>query len=168
MPKESKPWFYKQTGWWMTWLVNRKVKLAKGRPNLKEAKQRLRDLLHEADHNPHPDTGTHTVASIIDRYLDVAFKTLSEEARKARKGYLQSFAEAHGFRPIGDPKKEPTAVRKDHMQSWILAHPEWASDWTKRDAVRAVQAAFYWALEAEIIEKNPFRKMRLVEGRVDG
>ncbi len=164
MPKESKPWFYKQTGWWMTWLGNRKVKLVKGRPNLKAAKEKLADLLHEARHNPHPDSGVHTVASIIERYLDVAFKTLSVEARKARKGYLQSFAEAHGDRPLVDPKENPAAVRKDHVQEWLLAHPEWESDWTKRDAVRAVQAAFYWALDAEIILKNPFRKMRLVEG----
>ncbi|HEX3659383.1 MAG TPA: tyrosine-type recombinase/integrase [Pirellulales bacterium] len=163
MPKESKPWFYKQTGWWMTWLGNRKVRLAKGRSNLKAAKDRLADLLHAARHNPHPDCGVQTVASLIERYLDVAFKTLSVEAQKARKNYLQSFAEAHGFRPV-DVKDDPMAVRKDHLQEWLLAHTEWVSDWTKRDAVRAVQAVFYWALDAEIIAKNPFRKMRLVEG----
>lgn len=157
MPKESKPWFYKQTGWWMTWLGGRKVKLVKGKSNLKSAKEKLADLLHEARHNPHPDSGQATVASIIERYLGVVFPTLSEETRKARLHYLQSFAESHGFRQVGD-------VRKDHLQEWLLSHSEWKSDWTKRDAIRTVQTVFIWAADSELIQKNPFRGIRHAVG----
>lgn len=153
MPKESKPWFYKQTGWWMTWLGNRKVKLAKGRTNLKAAKDRLADLLHQARHNPHPDSTAQTVASVIERYMGVVFPTLAIETRKARAGYLQNFAEKHGQRLVVE-------VRKDHLQEWLLGHSEWKSDWTKRDAVRSVQGVFIWAANAELIGKNPFNGIR--------
>ena len=157
MPKESKPWFYKQTGWWMTWLGNRKVKLVKGRSNLKAAKERLADLLHEARHNPHPDDPEQTVASVIERYMAVVFPSLADETRKTRFGYLQDFAEAHGFRRLPE-------ARKDHLQEWLLGHPEWKSDWTKRDAIRTVQSAFIWAADAEIIPKNPFKGVRQAAG----
>ena len=33
MSKPSEPWFYNQTGWWMTWIDGKKIKLAKGKKN---------------------------------------------------------------------------------------------------------------------------------------
>jgi hypothetical protein len=142
MARNAKPWFYARTGWWTAWIDGKRVPIAEGKRNKKAAEDRLKDLQYTARHNPHPDSGRHTVASIIERYLDVPFKTLAGESQKARQHYLQSFAEAHGFRPVVDAKDDPTAVRKDHVQAWLLAHPEWESDWTKRDAVRAVQGAW--------------------------
>jgi len=157
MARNAKPWFYARTGWWTAWIDGNRVPLAEGKKNKKAAEDRLKDLQYLARHNPHPDDGHQTVASVIERYMAVVFPTLAAETRKTRKNYLQNFAEAHGNRRLPE-------ARKDHLQEWLLAHPEWKSDWTKRDAVRTVQSAFIWAADAEIIPKNPFKGMRQVAG----
>jgi hypothetical protein len=54
MGRTAKPWFYRQTGWWMVWLNGKKEKLAKGRKNRKAAEQRLLELRFEATRNPAP------------------------------------------------------------------------------------------------------------------
>lgn len=66
--------------------------------------------------------------------------------------YLQSFAEMHGWREV---KK----CRPDHLQEWLLKNPQWESDWTKRDAVSAVQIVFNWA-KPGLIPDNPFGDFR--------
>jgi integrase len=115
----------------------------------KEADDRLADLLHEARHNPAPElTDKQTVASVIERYMEVAFPSLSEGSRILRKPYLESFAELHGFRLVA-------ACRPDHVEEWVNKHPEWESDWTKRDAVLSVQIVFNWA-KPKLIPANPF------------
>jgi hypothetical protein len=45
MSRQAKPWFYKQTGWWMAWIGGRKKKLAQGRANKRAARDRLEELL---------------------------------------------------------------------------------------------------------------------------
>jgi len=157
MARSAKPWFYARTGWWTAWVDGKRVALAEGKKSKKAAEDRLKDLQYLARHNPHPDDEDQTVASVIERYMAVVFPSLSEETRKARANYLQDFAEAHGNRRL-------PAARKDHLQEWLLAHPEWKSDWTKRDAIRAVQTVFIWAADAEIIPKNPFKGIRQVAG----
>ena len=154
MARSAKPWFYARTGWWTAWIGGKRVALAEGKKSKKAAEDRLKDLQYLARHNPHPDDEDQTVASVIERYMAVVFPSLSEETRKARANYLQDFAEAHGNRRL-------PAARKDHLQEWLLAHPEWKSDWTKRDAIRAVQTVFIWAADAEIIPKNPFKGIRV-------
>ena len=49
MPRRPRPWFYKQTGWWMVWLGGKKVRLGKSRSNRKKAEQRLLELQLQED-----------------------------------------------------------------------------------------------------------------------
>jgi integrase len=157
MVRNAKPWFYARTGWWTAWIDGKRVRLVEGKKNKRAADDRLKDLQYVARNNPHSDDPQQTVASVIERYMAVVFPALADETRKTRTGYLQDFAEAHGRRQVAE-------ARKDHVQEWVLAHPEWKSDWTKRDAVRTVQGAFIWAADAEIIPKNPFKGIRQAAG----
>ena len=150
MGRTAKPWFYRQTGWWMIWLDGKKVKLAKGRKNKKAAQDRLLELRFQAAKNPAPEDADQTVASIIETYLGFARSRLAENTLANRTPYLQSFAETHGWRLLEECKPF-------HMESWLHDHKDWVSDWTKSSAVRNVQVAFNWAVKSGVISANPFR-----------
>ena len=156
MARSARPWFCKRTGWWKVYCDGKKVPLAKGKPNLKAAKDALLKMQALARFNPSPDSPNQTVLSVIERYIEVAFPKLSPETRKLRTGYLQSFAELHGWREV-------TVCRPDHMEEWMNKHPEWVSDWTKRDAIMAVQTVFNWA-KPKLIKENPFDGVRQSRG----
>lgn len=150
MGRTAKPWFYRQTGWWMVWLNGRKVKLAEGKKNKKAAEQRLLELRFDASRNPGPDSPNQTVASVIETYQGFAKKRLAQGTIQVRWQYLQSFAECHGWRRIIESKPH-------HMEAWLDGHPEWQSDWTKCSAVLNVQVAFNWAARNGMIDRNPFK-----------
>jgi integrase len=149
MARTAKPWFNKQKNCWMVWLDGKRVKLAEGKKNKKAATDRYDELRFQASHNPHPDDPGQTVASVIDTYQGFARERLAGSTVTSRDPYLQSFAEAHGWRTIADCKPL-------HMEQWLLDHPEWMSDWTKSSALRNVQACFNWAAKKRLIERNPF------------
>jgi integrase len=150
--REPHAWFRQQTGWWMTTINRKKIKLVKGKNKKAEAQKKLRELLSLRDLNPSPESGEHTVASVIDLYLTHAKAKLSERSLYERKLYLQLFAEEHGFRRVNDRECLPF-----HLTSWLDAHPEWASDWTKANAVAVVHRPFNWAAKQRLIAANPFR-----------
>ena len=152
MARSAKPWFNAQTGWWTVWLNGKRHRLAEGKSARKAAQQAHVDLLYTAKHNPSPEAPEQTVVSVIERWLTVALPSLSDQSRRLRAMYLQSFAEMHGWRLVKDS-------RPDQLQEWLLKNPQWASDWTKRDAVSAVQIVFNWA-KAGLIKTNPFAGFR--------
>jgi integrase len=150
MSRIAKPWYYRQTGWWMAWIDGRKEKLAKGKANRKAAETKLLELRLQAAKNPVPDSPDQTVASVIETYQEFARKRLASNTMAVRAPYLQSFAEAHGWRLVADCKPL-------HMEQWLDEHPEWVSDWTKNGALRNVHVAFNWARKRRLIPENPFR-----------
>jgi integrase len=151
MIRKAKPWFYRQTGWWMAYIDGKKQRLAFGRENRKAAETKLLELRLVAATNVGIDAAEQTVASVIEQYLSVAVDELAESTQEIRLPYLQSFAEMHGWRKVSD-------CRPSHMRQWMKAHPEWVSDWTKNGAIRNVQVAFNWAAgEERLIKENPFR-----------
>ncbi len=152
MAREPHAWFRQQTGWWMTTIDRKKIKLVKGKDKKAEANKKLRELLTMRDHNPSPESGELTVAAVIDLYLTHAKSKLSEDSLYNRKLYLQWFAEEHGFRKVNDKDCLPF-----HVTSWLDAHPEWASDWTKHHAIAVIHRPFNWAAKQRLIAANPFR-----------
>jgi integrase len=150
--REPHAWYRQQTDWWMTTINRKKIKLVKGKDKRAEASKKLRELLTLRDLNPSPESGDLTVAAVIDLYLTHAKTKLSERSLYGRKLYMQSFAEAHGFRRINDKECIPF-----HLTSWIDAHPEWASDWTKQHAIAVIHRPFNWAAKQRLIAANPFR-----------
>ncbi|OWK45540.1 tyrosine-type recombinase/integrase [Fimbriiglobus ruber] len=152
MPQTSRPWFRKQTGWWMAQVNHKQEKLAKGKENKREAEQKLRDLLSLQAANPQPDSGRLTVAAVIDLYIEFAKSRLDPTTLEERKRYFQAFAEAHGFRAVNDRDCLPY-----HLTAWIDSKPEWQSDWTKNHAVAIIHRPFNWAAKQRLIAANPFR-----------
>ena len=154
MSRNAMPWYNRERGWWMVWWNGRKLRLVEGKPDKqteKMARERPEDLRYEARHNPAPHTAEPTVASVIEAYQESARRRLAKSTQDAALRYLQSFAEAHGWRKVKD-------ASPDHLESWLYAHPEWVSDWTKNFAARQVQAAFNWAqAKARLIPQNPFK-----------
>jgi integrase len=150
--REPHAWFRQQTGWWMTTINRTKIKLVKGSDKKAEANKKLRELLSLRDLNPAPESGELTVAAVIDLYLTHAKTRMAERSLYGRKIYMQSFAEAHGFRRVNDRDCLPF-----HLTSWIDAHPEWASDWTKQHAIAVIHRPFNWAAKQRLIAANPFR-----------
>lgn len=152
MARTARPWFYRQTGWWMVYLNGQKVKLAKGREHRDAAQRKLHELLYLRDTNPAPDSGWHTVASIIELYLKLNHNRYCERALEERRRYLQLFAEAHGWRLVTDRDCLPI-----HVEQWLADHPEWKSDWTKAQIVTTIMRPFNWAAKKRLIPANPFR-----------
>jgi integrase len=96
MARIAKPWFYRQSGWWMAYVNGQKTKLAYGRKNRQAARDKLLQLLLVASANVSPEEPDQTVASVIDQYLTHAADLLAESTREVRSPYLQSFT---GCRP---------------------------------------------------------------------
>ena len=153
MSRSAKPWYNHERRCWMVWWAGKKVRLLDGKQDVatrKQATQRLADLQYEARHNPPPQAGADTVASVIEAYQETARKRLAKSTVDASFPYLQSFAEAHGWRLVSE-------VVPQHLEDWLYCHPTWKSDWTKNFAVRVIKAAFNWAVrDAKSIKVNPF------------
>lgn len=149
MARVAKPWYLKKTDWWYVWWNGHRVKLVKGKASRKAAGDRLRELRDEAAMNPSVDE-PQTVASVVDRYLTHAKGQLSPRTYEVRRPYLNSFVEALGWRLVAEAKKI-------HLTEWIAEHPEWASDWTLNTVHSVIQRPLNWAVDQDIIAKNPFK-----------
>ncbi len=153
MARSRKPWFNRERGCWMVWWNGRKVRLVDGdndETTQQLAADKLADLQYEARHNK-PNGSEATVASVIDAYMTSAKQRLAQTTQDAHFPYLQSFAEAEGWRAVRD-------AAPANLGDWLAKHPEWKSDWTKNLAVRSVKTAFNWACDsARRIPENPFR-----------
>jgi integrase len=152
MLRSPRPWFRAFDGWWMVQLDGKQVKLVKGKNNRKAAGTKFHELMLQREKNPAPESGEHTVASVIDAYLTYAKSRYAACTYYERKRYLQMFAEAHGWRQVNDKDCLPL-----HLTSWLDAHPDWKSDWTLNQIVNVVMRPFNWAAKQRLITANPFR-----------
>jgi integrase len=152
MARKSRPWYLKKTDYWYVWWNGKRHKLCRGKANRRQAKDCFKALLTEAAANPSIDA-EQTIASVIEQYLMFAKSELSADTFELRKLYLQEFAEAEGWRPIAKTKKI-------HLTTWVHSHTNWKSDWTLNTVYSIIKRPFNWALDEEIILRNPFRGAR--------
>lgn len=155
MARTARPWFSAEKQAWMVHLNGQKVRLAGGRKNKKLAEQRFLELRLLASKNPDPAGPEQTVASVIEQYEGANRKRLAPATFSLRHSYLQSFAEFCGWKTV-------SSCSEEDMETWLDAHPQWASAWTTCSAVRNVQVAFNWAVKRKInrvplIRENPFK-----------
>ena len=136
--------------WWYIWLGGQRVRLAESSHSKRVARERLRELKRQADHNPPLDSDEYTIASVIEQYLEFEKHNLAESTREVRLYYPQSFAEMHGRKKVSDCKQ----IR---LTGWLNAHPNWRSDWTVSSAISIVQRSFSWAASEGVIAANPFK-----------
>ncbi len=105
MARHARPWFNAERRCWMVYLGGRKHTLCTAAKKTKRPPQaaldRLDDLKVEARRNPVPESPEQTVASVIERYIEVVFPLLAPGTVALRRPYLQSFAELHGWRLAG-------------------------------------------------------------------
>jgi hypothetical protein len=160
--RDPKPWYRKHTGWWMVILDGVRQKLVKGpkdSAHCEEAKRRLRELQAIRHKSPNPENAPLTVAGVIELYLVHEGKKLGELTLYGKRYYLQSFAEAHGFRRANDLDATPF-----HLTSWLEQNPQIKSDWTKAHVIAVIQRPFNWAVRQRLIPTNPFRESAIAKG----
>jgi integrase len=149
MSRIAKPWFRKQTGWWMVTVGGRQHKLAEGRENKKLAQKKfceLQLLVAEA-----PESADVRVASICDAFLQWSERHQAAETYRGNSFYVQSFCEACGYLPVAD-------LRPHHVTKWTDSKA-WGPT-SQFNAVRAAQRVFNWAVEQKLLLQNPIKGMK--------
>lgn len=149
MPRLNTIWFRKDTGWWMTTLAGKKVRLAQGRANRKGAEHKFHEL--KAVGARIPESPTARIADVLDAFLDWAQRHLSSESLRNLKWYGEMFAEHSGYLLAAE-------IKPIHLTRWIDGK-KWGPT-TERNARRAISRAFSWACEQGVLTSNPLKGMR--------
>lgn len=100
-----------------------------------------------------------TVDFIVRQYLDHLHRRLdagdySHDALSNIDRELTSFAAAHPL-AVGD-------CRQHDLTAWLECNPSWESAHTKKRIVAGLIACFRWALEEELIDRCPYRRVKAV------
>jgi integrase len=94
-----------------------------------------------------------TVHDVISLYLPQARRELGDHAYGDRARRLLLFDA-----DLGDVLM--TEFKPFHLTKWLNDHPSFASPWTVQAAIVAVKRAFNWALDNELITRNPVARMK--------
>lgn len=149
MARTPKPWFRKQTGWWMVTLGGRQHKLAQGRENKTLARQEFHKLMLISAEAP--ESAEANVASICDAFLQWSERNQASETYRGYFFYVQSFCEAAGYLPVRD-------LRPFHVTRWIEGKPSWGRT-TQYNAVRSAVRVLNWAVKQGLLDNNPLKGM---------
>jgi integrase len=95
----------------------------------------------------------HTVHHVITMYLAQARRDLSLRSYGTVACILRRFDAACGRLTLAE-------CRPFDLQCWLNDHPEYRSEWYLRCVVSTIKRAFNWACEMELIQRNPFAKLR--------
>jgi integrase len=95
----------------------------------------------------------HNVRHVITMYLAQARRDLSPRSYETVACILSRFDAVCGRLTLAD-------CRPFDLQCWLNDHPEYHSEWDLRCVVSTIKRAFNWACEMELIQRNPFAKLR--------
>ncbi|HEV3081364.1 MAG TPA: site-specific integrase [Gemmataceae bacterium] len=98
-----------------------------------------------------------TVQDVIRMYLAQAQRDLSVRSYETVACILRRFEKACGDLPLAE-------CRPFDLQCWLNDHPEYRSEWYRRCVVSTIKRAFNWACEMELVDRNPFAKLRCGRG----
>jgi integrase len=98
-----------------------------------------------------------TVAGVVGPYLRHAEARLSPARWATLAPVLGAFGAEFGALKVAD-------CTPHLLSSWIDAREGWRSDWTRRGANQAVQAAFNWGARMRLIRENPFKGLSYPAG----
>ena len=149
MSRPGKIWFRKDVGWWMVTLGPKKVRLAQGRSNRKEAERKFHEL--KAVQARPPDLSDSRVADVIESFLAWSRSHLSSETNRNLVWYGQQFAEFRGY-------LRATDLKPIHVTEFVDQH-QW-NPTTERNARRAIYRAFSWAVQEGLLAIHPLHGMR--------
>jgi integrase len=142
MARRPKPWFRKQNKQWYVCLDGQQMRLG---PNKKEAFNRFHELMASKPERVAADAAV----GLLDAFLDWTEKNKKQETYKWYLKHINSFASHIGA------KVTTKDVKAHHVQQWLDAQR--VSDGTKHGMWRAVNRAFNWAINQELIDRNPAR-----------
>jgi len=151
MARRPRPWYRKQTGWWMVTLGGKQHKLAEGRNNRRLAEQKFHELMLVAGENL--DSPDLRVVTVCDEFLQWSNRHQSLDTYRGYHFYLQSFAESCGHLSVSE-------LKPFHVSKWVDSKPNWISTTTQYNAIRSAIRAFNWAAEQKIIRESPLKGMK--------
>ena len=133
-----KPFFRKQTRCWYVWINDKMVRLAKNEEKAYEKWHRL--VVAEGRINA--DT---PVVTVLDEFLEVKKSEpgLADRTYDWYRNFIQSFA---SYLHARNKRMKLGDVTDDHLVRWIGKCYRGRSSSTVHGAMRAVQAAFRWAI----------------------
>jgi hypothetical protein len=91
-------------------------------------------------------------------YLAQAKRDLAARSYETVSCILNRFDESAGELALME-------CRPFDLNCWLNDHPEYALGWDRRCVVSTIKRAFTWATEMELVERNPFAKMRGSRGQ---
>src|SRR5713101_6068115 len=94
-----------------------------------------------------------TVHDVITLYLPQARRELGDHAYGDRARTLGLFDANLGDIPMAE-------FKPFHLQKWLNDHPSIPSPWTVQSAIVAVKRCFNWAVEMELIDRNPVGRFK--------
>ena len=164
MSRPQKPWYRKQTGWWMVEISGKQEKLVEGpkdethRILAEEKFVELRKLRRMAPE----EVGSRT-ADLIEAFLRHSRLHFAADTHRMNRYYLQIFAEACGevpareIKPLHvqrmiDDRVDPELKREKNEKVW--------GETTVYNARKAAFRVFSWATEQKIITVNPLAGMK--------
>jgi integrase len=89
--------------------------------------------------------------------LAQAGRDLSPRSYETVACILRGFAKTCGDLALAE-------CRPFDLQCWLNDHPEYRSEWYRRCVVSTIKRAFNWSCEMELVDRNPFAKMRCGRG----
>ena len=149
MPRQPRPWFRRQTGWWMVQIDGKQEKLAQGRKNKAQAQKKLHELmLLRAEAPESPDV---RVVAVSEAFLDWSHRRQAYDTYRGYRFYVQSFCEKWGQVLVRD-------LRPYHVTRWLDGNV-W-NNTTRYNAMRAAFRVLNWAAEEGLIPGNPLKGMK--------
>ena len=113
MARPQKPWYRKQTGWWMVEVNGRQEKLVEG-PKDEHHRQLAEEKFVEMRRVQRvaPQAATARTVDVVEAFLAWSRQNLSEDTHRVNKYYCQLFAEHCGQIPARE-------MKPFHVTAWI-------------------------------------------------
>jgi integrase len=101
-----------------------------------------------------PEPGVPTIAELVERHLQLGMDDICQELQERKRYILGGFAAAFGERTVDQLKAIDIA-------GWLASHETWRSPWTYNAALQIIRRMFNWAIESELVERNPSQRVKL-------
>lgn len=145
--KYPKPFFRKQTGTWYVQIGKKQHNLG---PDHDEAQRKYGALL-AGRQEPGQDA---TVAAVVHLFLTWSKEHSEASTHEFYSRPLTSFVEAVGT------KLTSASLKPFHVTRWLDDRYKGKSSNYRRNAIRAVQRAFNWAVDEGYLDKSPVKRIR--------
>lgn len=146
MPRQSKPFFRKQTRSWYCSTGSKQYPLGKTKD---EAYKRFHELMAQSEPLP---TENFTLYQLAQVYLDWVKENRAEATYDKHRHFLESFIASVGKR-LKPSSLKPVAVRR-----W--AEDSGLNSTSQATAIGSVQRMLNWAIEQEYLKINPLSGMK--------